>query len=133
MPWAPRKLCAGDGCRELVPAGTTRCPSCTTAQTYAYRASRPPKLVEFYSSTRWKKFREEQRRDRPWCECTDPECVHVRILRVARCPRPSVVPDHQIEPMKNWSLALSPNNITMMCSHCHSSKTARLQSWHKPR
>ena len=130
-PWTPPHPCAesGRGCPALVPQGKARSPEHERAQKQAYRQSRPPALTKFYGSSRWKLFREHQRASRPVCECADPRCHHMRWGPV--CMQPTSVIDHIEEPLKRPDEALAAENTQALCASCHSSKTARLQSWHR--
>ena len=128
-PWAPRRPCSTPRCPGFATATGSRCPEHEAARKRAYNQARPPELVEFYNSTRWKKFRAYEKAGRPLCECLDPKCAHHRWG--ATCRQPATTIDHKVEPMADWSKALDPENVQGLCSSCHSSKTARLQSWHR--
>jgi hypothetical protein len=107
----------------------SRCPAHAAAKKRAYNEARPAALVKFYGSVAWKRFRAHVKAVRPICECVDPKCKHRRWGTT--CTQPTTVPDHVIEPMRDWSRALDPTNVQALCASCHSSKTARTQSWHR--
>jgi hypothetical protein len=104
----------------LILAGQgSRCPTHKREAAALYNRSRGPEQ-SFYSSTRWKKFRQWIRAARVACECRDRECA----CRGA-CQRPGAHVDH-LEPLRQRpDLALVEDAVQVLCSGCHSSKTRR--------
>jgi 5-methylcytosine-specific restriction enzyme A len=120
-----KRPCLEPGCPLLIPRQFTRCPEHTRANAKRYNESRPRDLAAFYNSTTWKRFRAYIRTARLACECVDPRCPCRRWG--PSCDRPGVAVDHKVEPLRDWSLALDPTNVSLLCQSCHNSKTARTQ------
>ena len=113
------------GCKVvLIAAPARRCPACAKA----VDAARPAELVQFYSSTEWKKFRAGVRAARPLCECRDSRC-----RCGGRCSAPTIVIDHIIPVRERPDLALVTANVTPKCVSCHNTRTSREQGWSRPK
>ena len=115
MSKAAKKACGWPGCPGLVSRGTRYCA--------AHAHKEQPKVSEdrrkrnrFYASAKWRRLREQQLYDEPWCQDCDKEFA--------------TDVDH-IVPIGDGGDPYAPDNLQSLCHSCHSRKTAREGRWGK--
>jgi 5-methylcytosine-specific restriction endonuclease McrA len=112
--WKP---CLAPGCPELVESG--RCPEHTPERR---PTPRPPRQRLAFDNAAWQKLSLRIRKQRPWCECRDPDC-----MCGGTCSRPSTEVDHII-PRRMFATAGAAHreeNLQALCNPCHRSRTRR--------
>lgn len=114
----PKKICAGDGCNNLVSMSVSRCPKCSTQKSIdkSHHNSkydemvRDPLVVKFYRSTLWKTVRKYVlNRDNNLCQ----HCLKDNNIKSAELVH------HIIELKEDMSKGLDPNNCISVCKSCH--------------
>lgn len=109
------RVCAADGCNELVMTGS-RCTrhALVTAQQAAQRdkQKRGTAKERGYDGT-WRRLRDKHIHANPLCA----HCLlNHRVV-------PGTQVDHRIPHCGDESLRLDPNNLQTLCARCHSIKT----------
>lgn len=108
MPTAPPHPCPD--CPGLAPAGSPRCPTCTTTR---QRTLRHPDRGRIYHTPRWRALRRRILDATPYCPC-GALASHV---------------DHVI-PLRQGVDPFDEANLQALCAACHSRKTATEVGWH---
>jgi 5-methylcytosine-specific restriction endonuclease McrA len=73
------------------------------------RSGRDPALLGLYSTPRWRRFRALIRRERVLCE----RCRSAGLTVVG------ALVHHKVDPRVDPERALDPENVELLCSHCH--------------
>lgn len=108
MPWAPRRPCLHPGCRELIPAGTSRCPEHERQERRMRETGRPSAAARGYG-TAWRKLRAAIL-ERDDYACTTPGCG-----------APATEVDHIIPRHQGGSD--EHENLRSLCAAHHGTKT----------
>lgn len=105
------RYCSAPGCPNLVPVGGKRfCPTHDTARSNPANAKTGD---PFYTSRRWRRYRD-------WYLAASPLCEH---CRAAGLTVKADVVDHIVE-LSDGGDRFNEDNTQALCNRCHAKKTA---------
>ncbi len=131
MPIRAKKMCAGAGCRQVVPGGVRHCDRC------AARFAESERVRKAEYETRRPSATERGYNDPAWRRCSrlfleaHPTCVGFGPTE-GTCGARATQSDHLVSPRVAPELKLSWKNLRALCASCHARRTATEQGFARP-